>query len=269
MSFLSQLAKGFIRSAVNQVGRDGGKVISNKVYVDSHSTPIRVTSGNNQGAGVINEPVSPNYSSVSAGRAELEANGYQPEPLYSSFVLYILMFIGACILVFIGPLYFLIKGVMYLTKKETTFNLYGSQAIYVADRRYKTGKRVDGHKTVKKDTIKVPATPSERSSYITKGALSMVVFLIFAAFYGFIMIVDTEASENQNNVPTEPTTASAVITAQHGLNMRSEGNQSASVISNIPKGDTVRIISNKDGWYQVNFQEKEGWVSGDFIELVK
>ena len=40
-SFLGQLGKGFIRSAVNQVGRDGGRVISNQVYGDAHSTPIR------------------------------------------------------------------------------------------------------------------------------------------------------------------------------------------------------------------------------------
>ena len=31
-----------IESAVNQVGRDGGKVISNRVYGNSHSTPINI-----------------------------------------------------------------------------------------------------------------------------------------------------------------------------------------------------------------------------------
>ena len=41
MGFITQLGKGFIRSAVNQVGRDGGKVISNSLYGDAHSTPIR------------------------------------------------------------------------------------------------------------------------------------------------------------------------------------------------------------------------------------
>ena len=32
MSFLNNLAKGFVRSAVNQVGRDGGKVISQHCF---------------------------------------------------------------------------------------------------------------------------------------------------------------------------------------------------------------------------------------------
>ena len=38
-NFIQNLAKGFIRSAVNQVGRDGGKIISNQIYGDAHSTP--------------------------------------------------------------------------------------------------------------------------------------------------------------------------------------------------------------------------------------
>lgn len=42
MSFILQLLKGFIRSGVNQVGRDGGKVISKKLYGTSHSTSIEI-----------------------------------------------------------------------------------------------------------------------------------------------------------------------------------------------------------------------------------
>lgn len=41
MGLLSQLGKDFVRSAVKQVGRDGGKIISNQVYGDAHSTPVR------------------------------------------------------------------------------------------------------------------------------------------------------------------------------------------------------------------------------------
>ena len=43
MSFLNNLFKGFIRSSVNQVGRDGGRVISNQLYGDSYSSPVGVT----------------------------------------------------------------------------------------------------------------------------------------------------------------------------------------------------------------------------------
>ena len=34
---------GFLSSAVNQVGRDMGKVVSNKVFKDAHASPIRMT----------------------------------------------------------------------------------------------------------------------------------------------------------------------------------------------------------------------------------
>lgn len=40
-SFINGLAKGFIRSAVNQVGRDAGRVVSNNIYGDAHSIPHR------------------------------------------------------------------------------------------------------------------------------------------------------------------------------------------------------------------------------------
>lgn len=38
----SSLAKLFIRSVVRQVGRDTGKVVSNKAFGDAHATPIRM-----------------------------------------------------------------------------------------------------------------------------------------------------------------------------------------------------------------------------------
>ena len=37
----------FLKSAINQVGRDMGKVVSNQVFKDSHSTPYRSTGQNN------------------------------------------------------------------------------------------------------------------------------------------------------------------------------------------------------------------------------
>lgn len=39
MGFIENLAKGFVRSAVNQVGRDTGKVVSNKIYGNAHARP--------------------------------------------------------------------------------------------------------------------------------------------------------------------------------------------------------------------------------------
>lgn len=39
MSFLNSLIKGFVRSAVNQVGRDAGRVVSNRTMKGRHAIP--------------------------------------------------------------------------------------------------------------------------------------------------------------------------------------------------------------------------------------
>ena len=40
MSVLNNLVKQFVNSFVRQVGRDGGKVLSNKMFKGKHGTPI-------------------------------------------------------------------------------------------------------------------------------------------------------------------------------------------------------------------------------------
>ena len=53
----------FINAAVRQVGRDGGKVISNIVYGDKHSIPLRNASKGNDSNIVLPEPQRRNFSS--------------------------------------------------------------------------------------------------------------------------------------------------------------------------------------------------------------
>lgn len=279
MSFLSQLAKGFVRSAVNQVGRDGGKVVSNKVYKDRHSTPIRVVSNQqpqnvnlNQAPNLtLERPTIASQSQITGNRSELMAKGYEPEPLYGSFIIYFFLLIGASILIFIGPIYFLIKGVIYLTKEHTTFHFYSEEPVYATDRRYKSGQRLEGYQRLKtNEKLNLSATPEERSGYKTKGVISLLVFATFVSFYVFAFTSsNAETLEDQSPVTDEIIAPSAIITANSGLNLRSEGDPSARIVLNIPKGDTVKIKQNANGWYQVTYQEQEGWVSGKFIELIE
>ena len=44
-SFATQLAQGFVRSTVNQVGRQTGNVIANNMYGNAHSVPVRCVGG--------------------------------------------------------------------------------------------------------------------------------------------------------------------------------------------------------------------------------
>ena len=85
-SFGTQLFQGFVKSAVNQVGRDGGKVISNRVYDNAHSTPIR---------GISNLR--------STHRTEMQSMDqltFLTSPLY----IYVFMFLGELILSPLGVL---------------------------------------------------------------------------------------------------------------------------------------------------------------------
>lgn len=125
-SFFGKLAKGFIRSAVNQVGRDGGRVISNQVYGDSHSTPIRKT-GELTSASRNQEPII-----VDAGNAEYDAVISKELPLW------IVAIVCTC---GIASIIAFFKGLHYYRKKTVTYKRYEVEQVPIIDNRYKSGIR--------------------------------------------------------------------------------------------------------------------------------
>ena len=129
-SFINGLAKGFVRSAVNQMGRDAGRVVSNQLYGDAHSTPHRNVSAG--GAGRI------------TGVGKVEDEGIQPI-VPSVGAAWFWGFFGLVFSI-IGGIILLIVGYRKLKRKYTAYGWqYESRAVYVADGRYKRGERYDGH----------------------------------------------------------------------------------------------------------------------------
>ena len=55
----------------------------------------------------------------------------------------------------------------------------------------------------------------------------------------------------------------------YSLNVRSGPSTSNNVIDGLKKGDKVEILSSKDGWYNVKYGTKTGWVSGDYISITE
>ena len=53
----------------------------------------------------------------------------------------------------------------------------------------------------------------------------------------------------------------------HSLNIRSGPSTSYNIIGGLKKGDNVNILSSKNGWYNIKFGSKTGWVSGDYISV--
>lgn len=166
-SFINELAKGFVRSAVNQVGRGAGRVVSNNIYGDAHSIPHRNVSDG--GAGRVS----------SVGKVEDEGTVII-EPSEGAWCVVALFFN------FLGAVVLLVVGYRKLKNKYVASAwLYESKAVYVADGRYKTGERYDGHQLSRRK-IEVPADEFmiEKNEKIAK----IYLYAGFAIFICFLFL---------------------------------------------------------------------------------
>jgi hypothetical protein len=170
-SFISGLAKGFVRSAVNQVGRDAGRVVSNQIYGDAHSIPHRNVSAG--GAGRV--------SSV----GQVEDEGIQPI-VPSVCVAWIWGFVGFLFSI-IGGVILLIVGYRKLKRKYTAYGWqYESRAVYVADGRYKRGERYDGHQLSRR---RVEVEADEYIIARNEKIAKIYLYFGFAAVLGYILVM--------------------------------------------------------------------------------
>lgn len=160
-NFLKELGKGFIRSAVNQVGRDGGKVISNTVYGDAHSTPIRNVTHRDSGEFIYEE--TKEIINPEVLREMAEAEGFRPR-YHRPILLYILFslffwFFGTVLYPFsiFAFIYLYYRGIKKLFKNTIVLTKKGYVATYTSDRRYKAGQRYTGS-SLKEFEMEVPRT---------------------------------------------------------------------------------------------------------------
>jgi hypothetical protein len=257
MSFLGNLAKGFIRSAVNQVGRDGGKVISNNVYGDKHTTPIRNT--NNQIQNFITE-----NNSQTIDRADLLKEGFKEELMSNSIIMNIFVVVGSFALPILGSLYWTIIGLINLFKKNTKFYIYKQQAVYKSDRRYSSGKRLEGYQNVKAYSIhKIIATKSERIIYFTKSIIALgLAYLTFNFWY---QVYTNWNSSEEINIEMQNNNKIAI--ARNFIDLQKEPFKESEKLESIYTSDTLNLLNElkKDSdsvtiWYKVKHNDQTGWV---------
>ena len=162
-SFLTQLGKGFIRSAVNQVGRDSGRVVSNQIYRTQHSTPIRIVADANTG----NIEIPEGYHTK---------NEYTILKVIYAFFLSLIPFIGSIILIY--------RGIVNLCKK--TRNLYKTEqhANYVQDRRCKSGARFVGNTGIEVVAGEIEDVKYQKACFV-KGIFYIVIALGSLIFYTY------------------------------------------------------------------------------------
>jgi N-acetylmuramoyl-L-alanine amidase len=60
-----------------------------------------------------------------------------------------------------------------------------------------------------------------------------------------------------------------IITASGGLNLREKPETTGKILASIPNGETVELIEKHGNWYKTNYQSKIGWISADYVNLIK
>lgn len=186
MGFIQNLAKGFIRSAVNQVGRDSGRVISNKIYGNAHSTPIN---GVTCSDGIFynesnNTQISEKEFSSMLRMEGLKIQYFTTHPLLKTF--FFLMGIFATTMIkelsniyyaIIPSAILVILGICKAMVAKHQMTVYSTKPTptYTKDNRYSTGKRLAGYTLAKIESITIPT-----KSFIIKSWIICVVYILFA-----------------------------------------------------------------------------------------
>ncbi len=172
-NFFSNLGKGFIRSAVNQVGRDSGKVVSNAIYGDRHATPVRGvgSSGPSSAADPLDGLKPDEDGVVTVARPDLEVST-------SRMCLYALLGFAFN---FIGAAFLLYNGIKRLTRKNVTVKRFMLKDVYTPDETKEQG-RFDGRQAyIQKDQ----APKTEHDVYVDNhvGSIYVILGIIILAFY--------------------------------------------------------------------------------------
>lgn len=158
-NFAKNLAKGFIRSAVNQVGRDGGRVISNNLYNGNNYVPLKNVGDSPQ----MGQPAYPKQGTPmpdAVASTKLGAGA-------------IILIVLGVLAVPLGPVAVLIYGLSRYLKNTTKIKWTETQPQYVQDRRCKDGVRYIGKITVTRSNV-IPADDFSKSEYRRQGIIIMI-----------------------------------------------------------------------------------------------
>lgn len=192
MNFLTNLAKGFVRSTVNQVGRDTGKIISNKIYGDAHATPIRGVRNEN---GVLYDEADTIISEHSFNKM-LYSEGYKRRFFTSGILQKMFLWMFGLFISFVawqawGKFYALIPPISLAVlailkaidaRKNMYVEIVKDVPIFKSDLRCKDGRRFVGYQQGK-----IESHMSSTKSY-AKGHLIIALSYIFLSFYMYFTV---------------------------------------------------------------------------------
>lgn len=174
MKFFSNLPKQFFNSMVRQVGRDSGKVISNKMFKGKHGTPVYRTSSPyaSKGSANNNKHI---YKSDPIDISQIDMS-VQPA-MKNGGVGVVLKGLLIQIIPIIGTIAVLIKGISYFILNSA--NIYVEIPNRISDRRYREGYRIEGSSIVKTDQMR-NLSVHERRSIKGRGVSYLISVVLFA-----------------------------------------------------------------------------------------
>ena len=59
-----------------------------------------------------------------------------------------------------------------------------------------------------------------------------------------------------------------IVTAS-SLNVKRESSTSNNIIGGVMRNQKVQIMSSRNGWYEIKYSNKSGWVSGRYVSYYK
>ena len=175
-NFTKQLAKGFISSAVNQVGRDGGRVISNNIYNGGNYVPVAEVSDNDAST----PPIAPTQSGIPQDAISSTKHFTAGKMVWLSILSLFLMPLGS--------LFVLLYGVFMIMDRSDKVTWYTSEPNYVRDRRYKTGVRYVGNIS-KQHTAKVPASTDVMNIKKRNATIAIIIGAVGIVLFTIIMVL--------------------------------------------------------------------------------
>lgn len=195
------ILKSMLYSFANQVARDGGKAVSNSVYGDAHSTPIRRVGPQSNDLGqtaYANDTVEVTAEEV---RQSCQENGYKFKIARTSIGQVVGVALLGIIPMFISSLAFAfaaIRRIWYFFADDAIYAKKALVARKVPDKRCKLGYRIEGY-TKGYDTIAIPPTIKERSAHLLVSFLYAVIAV--GLFYWSYWVIQ-QANQPEEVVPT-------------------------------------------------------------------
>lgn len=168
------LFSGMIRSSANQFARDGGKVLSNTIYGDAHSTPIRrvgAITTFSQNKQSLSETDQVEVTADEVRRACIESGMSLKIARTDIWQVVVIALLGVLPLVVTGVvcapafIFASLRRVWYFFTADAIYAKKTMVANRIPDHRYSQGYRIEGFRKGY-EIVEIPATMRERSWHL-------------------------------------------------------------------------------------------------------